>query len=194
MTDKKISSAIVFDPILVQIRFGPSSKWPTDLRAIGAAKTAMLIQLANGIEKMADHNFGLLRVCPTYADIGYMGFCFRVVVRADPEIKMLQRLVKPTPAATQLLRVLTERHVLASRHHATIHAVHTLYPAAACVVRVAKRWVASHLLSGHITTELIELLVAKVFSVSSVFVQPPSTVGAGFLRFLDLLANFDWAR
>lgn len=194
MTGKKISSAIAFDPILVQIRFGPSSKWPTDLKAIGAAKTAMLIQLVNGIEKMADHNFGLVWVCPTYADIGYKGYCFRVIVRADPEIRMLQRLVKPTPAAAQLLRVLTARHLLASRHHSTIHAVHTLYPAAACVVRVAKRWVANHLLSGHITTELIELLVAKIFSGSSVFIQPPTTVGAGFLRFLDLVATFDWAR
>jgi U3 small nucleolar RNA-associated protein 22 len=49
-SSKKVAGAIVSDPILIQVRFGSSSKWPTDLKAIGAAKTAMLIQLANGIE------------------------------------------------------------------------------------------------------------------------------------------------
>ncbi len=193
--EKKCSGAVMFDPILIQIRFGPSSKWPTDLKAIGAAKTAMLIQLANGIEKIGDESFdGLLTVCPTYADIGYKGYCFRVIIRADPEIQMLQRLITPSPAASQLLRQLTKRHLLASRHHSMIHAVHTLYPSAAAVVRVAKRWVACHLLSGHITTELIELLVARIYSDSSAFVQPPATVVAGFLRFLHLISSFDWAR
>lgn len=193
--EKKGAGAVMFDPILVQIRFGPSSKWPTDLKAIGAAKTAMLIQLANGIEKIGDDNFdGLLTVCPTHADIGYKGYCFRIIVRADPEIQMLQRLVTPSLAASQLLTQLTKIHLLASRHHSMIHAVHTLHPSAASVVRVAKRWAACHLLSGHMTTELLELLVARVYSDNSVFVQPPATVVAGFLRFLYLLANFDWAK
>jgi U3 small nucleolar RNA-associated protein 22 len=193
--EKRVSGAIMFDPILVQIRFGASSKWPTDLKAIGAAKTAMLIQLANGIEKSGDKDFdGVVNVCPTYADIGYRGYCFRIIVRADPEIHMLQRLVTPSPAASQLLKDLTLRHILASRHHSTIHAVHTLHPSAPSVVRLARRWSASHLLSGHLTTELIELLVASVYSDDSVFVQPPATVAAGFFRFLQLLATSDWAR
>ena len=46
---KKVSG-VAPSPVLIQIRFGASSKWPTDLKAMGAAKTAMLIQLANGIE------------------------------------------------------------------------------------------------------------------------------------------------
>lgn len=193
--EKRVSGAIMFDPILVQIRFGASSKWPTDLKAIGAAKTAMLIQLANGIEKSGGKGFdGVINVSPSYLDCGYLGYCFRIIVRADPEIHMLQRLVTPSPAAKQLLKDLTQRHLLASRHHSTIHAVHTLHPSAAPVVRLARRWAASHLLSGHLTTEMIELLVASVYSDDSVFVQPPATVPAGFLRFLRLLATYDWAR
>lgn len=192
---KYVSGAVMFDPILVQVRFGASSKWPTDLRSIGAAKTAMLVQLANGIETCGNKDFdGLITVCPTYADIGYKGYCFRIFVRADPEIQMLQRLVTPSPAALQLLEDLTRRHVLASRHHSTVHAVHTLHPSAASVVRVAMRWVASHLLSGHIGTDLVELIVAKLYSDTSVFLNPPATVAAGFLRLLHLLANHDWAR
>ena len=54
------------DPILIQIRFGSSSKWPSDLKAIGAAKTALLIQLANGIETAGDKGFdGPIVVTPS---------------------------------------------------------------------------------------------------------------------------------
>jgi U3 small nucleolar RNA-associated protein 22 len=192
---KKVSGAIVSDPILIQVRFGSSSKWPTDLKAIGAAKTAMLIQLANGIETSGEKSFdGPIVVTPTYADLGYKGYCFRVLVRADPEIRMLQGLVKPSAVASNLLKDLTKRHLVAARHHSTIHAVHTLHPSAASVVRIAKRWVAGHLLSGLISDEAIELMVAKVYSYNEAVLEPPGTTLSGFLKFLHLLATHDWAR
>ena len=50
-TDSKVSSITPDEPILIQIRFEGSSKWPTDVNAMGAAKCAMLIKLANGIEE-----------------------------------------------------------------------------------------------------------------------------------------------
>jgi U3 small nucleolar RNA-associated protein 22 len=192
---KKVSGALVSDPILIQIRFGSSSKWPNDLKAIGAAKTAMLIQLADAIEASGREGFeGPVLVTPTYADVGFKGYCFRILVRADPEIRMLQGLVQPSPVASALLTELTRKHLVASKHHSTIHAVHSLHPSAGSVVRMAKRWLASHLLSGLIATEAIELLVAKVYSDDEALLEVPGTVQAGFLRFLHLLANHDWAR
>lgn len=194
-SSKKVSGALVSDPILIQIRFGSSSKWPSDLKAIGAAKTAMLIQLANGIETSGEKGFdGPILVTPSYAELGYKGYCFRILVRADPEIKMLQGLVKPSPVAATLFKELTRRHLIASRHHYMIHAVHTFHPSAGSVVRIAKRWVASHLLSGLITDEAIELMVAKVYSDGEASLEAPGTVMAGFLRFLRLLATHDWTR
>jgi U3 small nucleolar RNA-associated protein 22 len=192
---KKVSGALVSDPILIQIRFGSSSKWPSDLKAIGAAKTAMLIQLADGIETAGEKGFdGPIVVTPSYTDLGYKGYCFRILVRADPEIRMLQGLVKPSRVATALLKDLTKKHLVASKHHSTIHAVHTLHPSAGSVVRMAKRWVASHLLSGLISDEAIELMVAKVYSDGEALLEAPGTVMAGFLRFLHLLATHNWAR
>ena len=192
---KKVSGALLSNPIVIQIRFGSSSKWPSDLKAIGAAKTAMLIQLANGIEMSGEKGFdGPISVTPSYADLGYKGYCFRVLVRADPEIRMLQGLVKPNSVARGLLKDLTRKHVIASKHHSTIHAVHTLHPSAGTVVRVAKRWVASHLLSGLISDEAIELMVAKVYSDSEALLEAPGTVMAGFLRFFHLLGTHDWSR
>jgi U3 small nucleolar RNA-associated protein 22 len=60
------------------------------------------------------------------------------------------------------------------------------------VVRAAKRWIANHLLSGLITTETIELMVAKVYSAEDKPIDVPATVTSGFLRFLHLLAFHDW--
>jgi len=191
--NKKVSGAIMSHPVLIQIRFGASSKWPSDLRAVGAAKTAMLIQLANSIEGLNKRDFdGPMQVTTNYLDLGYRGYCFRIFVRADPEIKMLQGLVRPSPIASSLLKTLTRVHIVAAKHHSMIHAVHTLHPSSAGVVRMAKRWVANHMLSGLITTEALELMVAKVYSDSETPFDTPSTVTAGFLRFLYLLAYHDW--
>lgn len=99
-------SGVAPTPILIQIRYGLSSKWPTDLKAICAAKTAMLIQLANGIESMRLGGFeGPIQVTPSYMDIGYMGYSWRIVVRADPELQMLRKLQNPSPEAVSLLQV-----------------------------------------------------------------------------------------
>jgi U3 small nucleolar RNA-associated protein 22 len=195
ISEKRVSGVVVSDPILIQLRFGASSKWPTDLKAMGAAKTAMLIQLANGLEKCGEDGFeGPITVTPSYAELGYKGYCFRILVRADPEIRMLQGLQKPSPAASALLKDLTRKHILASKHHSTIHAVHTLHPSAAVAVRMAKRWIAGHLLSGLLSDEMVELMVAKVYTDHEFPLDAPGTVVAGFLRFLHLLATHDWAR
>ena len=85
-------------------------------------------------------------------------------------------------------------------HHSLIHAVHTSHSSASAVVRLAHRWVASHLLSDMIPHEAIELMVAKIYTEStaerynSKVGTPPSTVVAGFLSFLHLLSTHDWAR
>ena len=102
----KVSGVIADSPIKIQIRFGRSSKWPTDIKAMGAAKTAMLIQLAEGIEKMKAHGFdGPINVTPQYMDLGYKGYSWRIVVRADPELYLLRGLHKPSREATTLLNV-----------------------------------------------------------------------------------------
>jgi U3 small nucleolar RNA-associated protein 22 len=195
---KKASGAIQSDPIEIQIRFRASSKWPTDLNATGAAKTAMLIQLLDGIDEMKQHEMadcdgfdGLTQITPTYADVGYMGYIFRVFVRADPELKLLRGLKKPSPDAASNLRTLTKKHVVASSHHSMIHAVCTRHASSSVVARMAKPWVSSHLLSVMIPFEAVKLQVVKVYSDTGSPLEVPGTVVAGFLRFLYLLANHD---
>jgi U3 small nucleolar RNA-associated protein 22 len=112
---RKVSGANVGSPILVQIRFEGTSKWPASLNAMGAAKCAMLIQLADGIDKMkrergsagtVDDDLasfdGPMDVTPKHLDIGYRGYSWRIVVRADQELRMLRGLRNPTEEAKAL--------------------------------------------------------------------------------------------
>ena len=118
-SSKKISGVVLDDPIVIQIRFEISSKWPTDIKAMGAAKCAMLMQLAEGIEKIRDNDDGggggyssdwgggPINVSPSYLEFGFQGFVWRVIVRADQELKMLKSLQKPSPEAILLRQVQT---------------------------------------------------------------------------------------
>lgn len=198
------AGVITSEPILIQIRFGQSSKWPTDLKAIAAAKTAMLIQLANGIDGMKQEQDGNelctgfqqpSLVTSTYLDLRFRGYLFRVIVRADPELHLLRTLQKPSIEAASLLRNLTKEHVVAAMHHSTIHAINTMHPSASAVVRLVKRWMAAHMLSGMIPIEAVELIVAKSYSDhSDACLGSPTTAVAGFMRFMHLLSTHDWAR
>jgi U3 small nucleolar RNA-associated protein 22 len=197
---KKVSSVLIGEPVLVQIRFESSSKWPTDISAMGAAKCAMLIQLAESIEKMKESGDSLvakfdgpISVTPSYLDLGYRGYCWRIIVRADQEIKMLYSLRNPSPEAISLRESLTRRHVVSASHHFIIHGVHSKHPAASYVVRLAERWIGTHMLSGLFPHEAVELIVASVFTDPAPF-DKPSTISCGFLRFLHLLAFHDWER
>ncbi len=52
-------------------------------------------------------------------------------------------------------------------HHSLIHAIHTRHPSASSVVRLAHRWVASHMLSDMIPHKAIELMVARIYKETS---------------------------
>lgn len=197
---RKVAGAISNDPILIQIRFEGSSKWPNDISAMGAAKCAMLMQIAEGVEAMKEKRQpgselfdGPMNVSPTYIDFGYSGYCWRAIIRADQEMKMLRALHNPSPEATTLLQALTKNHVKKSLHHFTVHGVTSKFPAAGYVVRLLNRWIAAHMLSGQISHEAVELLVVSVFTDPSPF-DTPNTVSSGFLRCLQLIAEHDWLK
>jgi U3 small nucleolar RNA-associated protein 22 len=197
---KGISSGVIpYDPITVQIRFGRSSKWPTDIKAIGAAKTAMLYQLTEGIEAMKKkkniNDFeGPCVVTPFGLLIGYRGYSWRILVRADPELHLLENLVSPSEEAKLILKALKRQHITAASHHSIVHAIHTAYPSSGHVVRLFNIWMSGHMLSGLIPFEAVELMVAKVYSDKAFTLDSPGTVVSGFLRLLKLVSVHDWVR
>lgn len=197
---KKVAGAISSDPILIQIRFEGSSKWPNDISAMGAAKCAMLTQIAEGVEAMKEKNDpssapfdGPMNVSPTHIDFGYSGYVWRIIIRADQEMHILNGLRNPSPEAITLRQALKKNHLTRSQHHFTIHGVTSKHPAAGYTVRLINRWIAAHMLSGQVPVEAVELLVASVFTDPSPL-QTPTTVTCAFLRCLQLLANHDWVK
>lgn len=113
---RQVSGVVDGEPILIQIRFEGSSRWPTSLNAMGAAKCAMLIQLAEGIQKMKDERTasgnddidafdGPMDATPNHLTLGYRGYSWRIIVRADQELRMLKSLKNPTDEAKKLQRV-----------------------------------------------------------------------------------------
>ena len=197
---KKVAGAISSDPILIQIRFEGSSKWPNDISAMGAAKCAMLTQIAEGVEAMKEKNDpssalfdGPMHVSPTHIDFGYSGYVWRIIIRADQEMHILNGLRNPSPEAITLRQALKKNHITRSQHHFTIHGVTSKHPAAGYTVRLLNRWIAAHMLSGQVPAEAVELVVASVFTDPSPL-QTPTTVTCAFLRCLQLLANHDWVK
>ncbi|EEC42738.1 predicted protein [Phaeodactylum tricornutum CCAP 1055/1] len=198
---RNVSGSIQSKPVQVQVRFGLSSKWPSDLRAIGAAKTAMLIKLLEGIEDMKRQGaqdslafYGPTAVTPDYADIGFMGYVFRIFVRADPELKLLKSVVQPTREAATLLNQLRKRHVIGSMHHSLVHSVFTSHPSSSVAARMATRWLSTHLMSGMIPFEAVELLIVSVYTQKSSPLDAPGSAVTGLLRFFHLLATHNWAK
>jgi U3 small nucleolar RNA-associated protein 22 len=188
----KVAGAVMFEPIDIQLRLARCGNWPSDVNAMGAAKCAVLVLLANGLEQELKVKCD---VCPTHMTVGYEGFLFRIYIRPDEELRLLKQLKHPTVDAISWKRDLEKRHVVAASHHALIHGIHTRHPSAGMTVRLAKRWCAAHLLSSQILPqEAIELLVAKIYSDALPFQVPAAAHGSGFLRFLHLLFTHDWNR
>lgn len=81
-----------------------------------------------------------------------------------------------------------------SWHHGLVAGVAGANPAYAPTVRLAHRWLASHMLSNHFVPEAVELLVAYVFTHKSAVGNVPASRVTGLLRFLTLLARHPWAQ
>jgi U3 small nucleolar RNA-associated protein 22 len=88
----------------------------------------------------------------------------------------------------------------------TLHSFHREYAAFGTTCRLAKRWLASHLLLAspmqynrnpdqqdcRFSEESVELLVAHLFMDFAPYLSPPNEAQLGFLRFLHLISKTDW--
>lgn len=75
------------------------------------------------------------------------------------------------------------------QYHTMINAVHTRFVSSSSPLRLLQRWCASHLLSRLISLEVLECIVCRVYCDFEV----NSTV-TGFIRCLEFLTTFDFAR
>ncbi|CAN7033479.1 unnamed protein product [Brassica rapa subsp. trilocularis] len=170
----------------VMIQLEGSGNWPMDDLAIEKTKTAFLIQIAENLQTIKG-----IRSTATEdnVDVFMRGYAFRLRILHERGLSLVKREIGADPvkhvsSADKML-------FIRSQHASMINGLHGRFPIYASVARLAKRWVSAHLFSGCLAEEAIELLVAHVFLTPLPLGVPSSRIN-GFLRFLRLLADYDW--
>jgi U3 small nucleolar RNA-associated protein 22 len=165
----------------IVLRVEGSGKWPEDPHAAQLLKEAFYLQISRLLveEHHLECSFG-----KEYLDIQCNGYVFRCYLTYTGEIQMIARNGLDVKRAEELF-------ALKPLHAKAIHGLSTRNVVYGPTVRLAKRFVSSQMLSNLISEELIELLVAFIFLHPGRYSEPCSN-WTGFLRFLNLIATFDW--
>ncbi|KAL4354660.1 hypothetical protein GQ457_06G039830 [Hibiscus cannabinus] len=171
----------------VMIQLEGSGNWPMDDVLIEKTKSVFLLKIAESLQD----NWGLTCTASEEdVDVFMDGYAFRLRILHERGLSLVNKEVgrdqtKRISAADKILFV-------RSQHASMINGLQFRYPIFGPVVRLAKRWLASHLFSACLAEEAVELLVAYLFLKPLPFDVPCSRI-TGFLRFLRLLAEHDWA-
>lgn len=183
-------------PADVLLQFEGSGRWPDDVVAIQRTKIAFLLKIGDLLQEFDDSittSLGLekedkpLENC-AFLDIVYeSGASFRLRIHNDREQTLLDRQVKDKhfpqhtrEEAASSLSTYNRMFIQLPLHAQSIATHCTRFPFLSSTIRLVKLWFDCHMLSKHISDELIEL-----FAVRS-FLQPypwraPSSAMAGFL-------------
>jgi U3 small nucleolar RNA-associated protein 22 len=194
-------------PADVLIQFEGSGRWPDDVVAIQRTKIAFLLKIGTLLEESDGSittRLGLenedhpLQNC-AFLDVIYeSGAAFRLRIHNDREQTLLERQIKDKLTdnraredAVAALSVYKRTFIQLPLLTQSIATHCTRFRLLSASIRLMKQWFDRHMLSGHISEELIELLVARTF------VQPypwraPSSAMSGFLRTLLFISRWDW--
>ncbi|XP_068121202.1 nucleolar protein 6 [Hyperolius riggenbachi] len=188
---EKPSPAYV-SPMKVICHMEGSGKWPQDKDAIKRVKAAFQIKLAELLKEQHDL---LCKVSPTYTDVYKDSFVFRLQVAYHREPQLMKEYLSPEgmlkSRETEESQQLELETIHLTHLTSTLHGLHQQLPAFGGTSRLAKRWISAQLLANSISEECVDLLVAHLFLHPAPFTTP-SSPQVGFLRFLNLLASFDW--
>ncbi|GMH24573.1 hypothetical protein Nepgr_026416 [Nepenthes gracilis] len=180
-------SATCIQPLEVVIQLEGSGNWPMDDVVTEKIKSAFLLKIGESLES----HWGMTCIASEdNVDVLLLGYAFRLKILHERGLSLLKRQI----GGNQVKRVsFTDKKLfLRSQHSSMINGLQGRYPVFGSVVRLAKRWVASHLFSACLVGEAIELLVAHLFVKPWPFRSPSSRI-TGFLRFLRLLSEYDWS-
>eukprot|EP00038_Savillea_parva_P031344 m.85330 g.85330 ORF g.85330 m.85330 type:complete len:1166 (-) comp9627_c0_seq2:2267-5764(-) len=195
----------------VQLQFEGSSQWPEDVVAIQKVKIALYVKLAEAMG--TQHG---VRAVPTerYVDIFVQPYVFRVWIFVPLELSLARaqrdnllyasqgtmgedgvHLADVASSLSALEGTVAEMERFYSHlplHTAMVHAVQLEHQSFCATVVLAKRWVGGQMLSGTISDEAIELLVASLYTSPHPYSSPPAMALVGFYRFIHLLVLHDW--
>lgn len=196
-------------PADVTIQFEGSGRWPDDLAAIQRTKIAFLLMIEKMLQdqdsvdsittRVGLENEGRDVLNQGFLDVTYDNDAtFRLRIYHDREQTLLKAQMKNKTAdpktrelATIGLAKYKRDYEKAPAQTQAIVRLCTRFPALSGSIRLTKKWFASHLLSNHISEEVIELLVIRTFTQPAPW-SIPSSVQTGFLRTIFWLSRWDW--
>ncbi|KAL8137849.1 hypothetical protein V2J09_003850 [Rumex salicifolius] len=171
-------------PLEIMIQLEGSGNWPINEVATEKTKSAFLLKIGESLENR--WNMTCVATEDTI-DVLWSGYAFRLKILHERGLSLLKNpgnQVKQVASADKVL-------LFRSQHASMINGLQGRFPIYGPVVRLAKRWATSHLFSSCLVGEAIELLVAHLFLKPWPFSSPSSRI-MGFLRFLRLIAEYDW--
>ncbi|KXH60473.1 nrap protein [Colletotrichum nymphaeae SA-01] len=194
-------------PMDVNLYFEASSKWPENLVAIQETKIEFLLDIDRRLRAAHDNistSLGRDNAARDIDNLAYLdiiypnGAAFRLRIYAELEETLLDRQARNKTLdpqsrvqAEEALFSLNWRHKHLPLHTQTITTYCTRFTTLSNTIRLVKHWFNVHKLAGHISEELIELLVLHVFLNPNPWKVPSSTM-SGFLRTVLFLSRWDW--
>ncbi|MFH4976582.1 hypothetical protein AB6A40_003291 [Gnathostoma spinigerum] len=168
-----------------------SGKWGEDLPTICRLKAAFYIALAKLLSKKSNARFipfidALL--------VNMDSVLFRIIISYPKEVHIIKKIagghsgvLKETAESRRKERELIMRPQLASH----LFSVSQQHPAFSMAVRIVKRWLSVHMLSGFIDDTIVETIVASVF-IRPLMPATPRNPLIAFLHFLILISTHNW--
>jgi U3 small nucleolar RNA-associated protein 22 len=105
---------------------------------------------------------------------------------------MVEEAERTASRSKTLLGEVEKSFVVLPAWSSTCHSLALEHPAFRGTTRLAKRWLHAHMFTPYFEEEMVEALVAALFDNPEQY-TPPGSAHVGFVRFLRLLAEHDFA-
>ncbi|MCJ1285761.1 hypothetical protein MMC26_005102 [Xylographa opegraphella] len=196
-------------PMEIIVQFEGSNRWPEDITAIQVTKIAFSLKIGELLEEAVPGlitRLGLENQSPSQnlLNASFLDIlppnqsAFRLRIHHELEISILSRRLQDKSldahsceAAASAIGSHKRTFVHLPAHTQAITTLCTRFPALSASIRLLKHWCASHLLLGHLSDPLIELLAVHTFTTPYPY-TPPGSVRTAFLRTLAFIARWDW--
>lgn len=186
------------------IHFDNSSngKWPQEIIALEDTKTAMLLKIKTMLPNMKTFIVDDDSIIPYNSNIKCLriltndgfGFQFRVILDFEENLylKMIESADVNQKKIMETIYFHFYRHSIGSiKHHRSISTFINQFPMLSSSIRLFKIWLDKQFLLCHLSNEVIELIVLKVFIDSNPYGLPNSPM-SGFLRVMKFISEWNW--
>ena len=164
-----------FKPIEVIIHLEGSGKWPDHLDAFLRVKASFYLEIS---QKLCQQ-FGLTTYAsPHWVDIFQNGWIFRITIGSHKEINLRQQIITSEGLIKHIDnaeadRLETKTEIL-PKIHSSLSALSRTHVCYGIGCRLAKRWIASQMLSLYLDDMAIDLMMAYIFMNPSPHTVPKS--------------------